>query len=180
MPKQYEKDNYISGKTFKLALSQGLYATVDLDHKDIVLAFTWCAASDRNGYTIAQTTYKDEHGKKKSLKLHHLIAGTPLKGHCIDHINGDPLDNRRANLRPCTKAQNNRNRHKIRGEVSYKGVRKVGERYRAEISHQNKRKSLGYHDTPEEAALAYNEAARLYHGEFAYLNDVSAALALAA
>lgn len=92
-----------------------------------------------------------------------------------DHINGDYLDNRKINLRVCTITQNNINRAKPIGcRVEYKGVdRKFGNStYRARIRLNNKRVHLGYFNTAKEAALAYNNAAVVMHGEFAILNDI--------
>lgn len=79
----------------------------------------------------------------------------------IDHVNGDGADNRWANLRLATPAENSRNR---RTSSEFKGVRKTKSgRYRAHIT-------LGVFDTAEEAAAAYDDAARLYHGRFAAVN----------
>jgi hypothetical protein len=94
----------------------------------------------------------------------------------VDHWNHDGLDNRRENLRVCTKAQNNHNCRKHRwhnGEYTsskYKGVcwNKTEKKWMAYIH----RKTLGYFRTEEEAALAYNAAATRDFGEFAVLNDI--------
>jgi len=93
----------------------------------------------------------------------------------VDHINGDNLDNRKKNLRLCTYAENNRNRKPLENKTSkYKGVG-LNKNYKiktwqARIVKNSKRYSLGYFKNEKEAALAYNQAAKKYFGEFAYLN----------
>lgn len=88
----------------------------------------------------------------------------------IDHINGNPFDNRLCNLRIATKAQNNRNAKKPSTNTSgLKGtslIRKTG-RWVAQINIKGKRKNLGRYDTREEAHLVYMEAAKQIYGEFA-------------
>lgn len=90
--------------------------------------------------------------------------------YCIDHINGNKLDNRICNLRLCTHAENMRNR-KINTNSSsgLKGVSfdKSKNRWRAVIKFQNKSITIGRFDTPELAHLAYCKAAAELHGEFA-------------
>lgn len=86
----------------------------------------------------------------------------------IDHINGDPWDNRAANLRLATSAQNTMNKPSNRTNTSgYKGVIREGLRWRAKIGVDGKTVHLGAFDSPEEAHRAYCEAAAKYHGEFA-------------
>jgi len=84
----------------------------------------------------------------------------------IDHINGKPFDNRIANLREATWAENNQNAKKnhsgIRGASGHSSKRG----WRAAISVNGKRIHLGTFDTKSEAALAYAEAEKQYHGEF--------------
>jgi hypothetical protein len=91
----------------------------------------------------------------------------------IDHIDRDPANNRLANLRSATHAQNSRNRRKKAGSSSsqYKGVVKVGpSRWDAYISKDGKRIYLGGYYSELEAAQAYDTAAQELHGEFACLN----------
>jgi len=90
----------------------------------------------------------------------------------IDHINRNGLDNRRANLRPATVAQNAWNSRRRKNRSGYKGVwfaRDKG-KFHAAIWHNNKREYLGYFDSPISAAKAYDLAAKKYHKEFAVLN----------
>jgi len=90
--------------------------------------------------------------------------------------NGDGLDNRRENLRIVTAAQNNYNRHpEKRPKTSrYKGVsmNRKSNRWQAHIKKGDERRYLGLYDSEQDAARAYNAAARHYFGEHAFVNDV--------
>lgn len=91
----------------------------------------------------------------------------------FDHINGNQLDNRRSNLRIATKQENGRNSRKKRSgtRTRYKGVGIArGGKFVARIKADREQIRLGRFDTEEEAARAYDAAARRYHGEFARLN----------
>lgn len=92
----------------------------------------------------------------------------PKQGMVVDHINGNPWDNRRENLRYCTNAQNSRNRRKVGGASRFKGVRKHRNSFQAQITFQRRHIHLGSNET--DAALAYDEAARNLFGQFAALN----------
>ena len=83
----------------------------------------------------------------------------------LDHINGDPADNRICNLREVSHAKNMQNIHKKSNTVSgIKGVSLFrGLQWKAQITHQYKATHLGYFATKEEAALAYAKAATVMH-----------------
>jgi hypothetical protein len=112
----------------------------------------------------------------------HRIVALASYGYLVDHINGDSLDNRSANLRLCNRSQNMRNRPKPRiakASSQWKGVsfcpHKAKQRkpWRARIHIGDRRiVRLGYFADEESAALAYNEAANVFFGEFARLNEI--------
>ena len=93
---------------------------------------------------------------------------------CVDHINHNGIDNRRANLRLATHRQNSYNRiHFTKNPSSkYKGVsfRKRTKKWDAKIRYDGKNKHIGSFKDEIEAAKAYDEAAKKYQGEFAALN----------
>ena len=111
-------------------------------------------------------------GRDKS--VHRVIMDAP-KGMDVDHINGDPLDNRKENLRLCTRRENCRNK-KVRADSKsgFKGVYvRPNDRYQAYIGDPAKKSrhiNLGTYGTPEEAARAYDKKAIELHGEYAVLN----------
>lgn len=97
-----------------------------------------------------------------------MVHGTIPDGAWIDHINGDKLDNRIANLRLCTHQENSRNRAPNSGKVLPKGVTEQGGRYRSVIrGAHGKPLHLGYFDTLGEAQYAYAMAARSKFGKYA-------------
>lgn len=92
-----------------------------------------------------------------------------------DHVNGNRLDNRRENLRICSKFDNMRNRGKqANNTAGYKGVFYSirARRWRAQIRVKGKSIHLGLFDETVDAAKAYNIAALAYFGEFAHLNEI--------
>jgi hypothetical protein len=106
--------------------------------------------------------------------LAHRLAWLHVHGewppHHIDHINGDPSDNRFANLRPATGSQNQANARKPRTNTSgYMGVRwhTAARKWEARIRLSGRQSSLGCFDCPAEAHAAYMAAAKKYYGEFA-------------
>ncbi len=95
----------------------------------------------------------------------------PDDGQVVDHINGDGLDNRRCNLRVCSQMQNLRNsRIRTDNTSGFKGVSPQCNRWQASISVSGRPIFLGSYATPEDAAAAYDHAARTHFGIFAALN----------
>jgi hypothetical protein len=105
--------------------------------------------------------------------MHHEILGK-VAGLEVDHINGDPRDNRRSNLRFVTKAQNQMNRTSVAASSGFKGVVRNKKGWAASINKRangvKTRYHLGTFKTPEEAAKAYDRAAIELFGEFAKTN----------
>jgi hypothetical protein len=122
------------------------------------------------------------NGKKTTaLFMHRLLMPDAPQ---VDHKDGNGLNNRRSNLRIADSTQQNANKPKRRGSHSsqFKGVHwveKLG-KFQARISTSEGRVSLGYFKNDVDAALAYDEAAVKYFGEFAKLNNVEAAAKKAA
>lgn len=120
------------------------------------------------------------NGKLKTTLLHRLIMGAK-PGQVIDHINGNSLDNRRCNLRICSRSQNQANRTKERlgkkgkFDHGFKGVTKHTKKglkkpWMARLAFEGKVYFSEKFHTPSEAAKAYDTLAKKHHGEFARLN----------
>jgi len=123
------------------------------------------------GYAI--TSIKDHTGKRKLVKLHRLLMNFPVGMH-VDHKDGNKSNYQLNNLRVATKNQNERNRPKRPNCSSiYKGVywNKTYKRWYASITLDNKLHYLGSFTNELAAAIAYNEKAKEFHGEFAVLNS---------
>lgn len=149
-----------------ILLPDGSSATVDDEDWERVSAVHWWRW-DR--HVIGRIR---ENGRRRTVQLSHTIL-TPAPGFVVDHKNGDPLDNRRQNLRVCTQGNNSKNRKRNKHSRSrYKGVRwrRSRRKWAAIIITDGRYKWLGTFDSEEEAARAYDAAARILHGEFARLN----------
>lgn len=155
----------------QIELSQGKFATVDDADYEFLRQWKWFArkAPDGKWYAV--------RGKRTLLGARHVQMSRALLGVSgkvvVDHINGDTLDNRRCNLRECSTAQNAINRGTPHNNKSgYKGVSWYARfnQWRAVIRVNYRLVHLGYFDSPEDAARAYDMAAKEHFGEFAVLN----------
>lgn len=133
---------------------------------------------DYRFYRVGHKNFKYVSIRKKKTSgitmLHRHLLNAPAHLQ-VDHINGNSLDNRQANLRLCTRLDNCRNRAKRFDSTSpYKGVlwNKQNKNWRVRIRVNWKPIEVGSFKTAEEAARAYNEAAVKYYGEFARINNV--------
>jgi hypothetical protein len=122
------------------------------------------------------TPYLPSRGKCRPTFVH-VFAFALLHGgwpdHMVDHVDRDKLNNRPDNLRPACHSTNGANCAPRSGS-GYKGVYPERGRWAARIGggahRQTKREYLGCHDTPEQAARAYDRRARELYGEYACLN----------
>lgn len=155
----------------EIPLTKGHFAIVDDDDYEDLARWKW---SYSDGYPVRKVQTATG---AKTYCMHRQIMQPP-DGYVVDHINGYRLDNRRANLRICTWAQNTINRPPNFQKQSspYKGVyfhkKRVANPWMARIRHNDTIHHLGVFPTAEDAAKAYNDAALKLHGEFAWLNDI--------
>lgn len=163
----------------KIPLTREQYAIVDDEDYAYLMQWKWYAnisGRKTNKYYARRVIYfSDEQKKKKATVIHmHRALLVPPDGMFIDHINGDTLDNRRENLRICTHTENSRNKHVIWGKSKFRGVswHKKSKKWSSYIRVDWKLKFIGDFTSEAAAALAYNEAAIKYFGEFAGLNKL--------
>lgn len=152
----------------RIPLTQGKYAIVDNEDFTKLSKYSW---HYNKGYARCAIS---QDGKQKIERMHSFLMKTP-KGMDTDHINGNKLDNRKSNLRICTRSQNKINQGLSRNNTSgFIGVHwhRPLKKWRAQISILNKKKHIGVFKTKEEAAKAYNDVAYKNFGEFARLNSI--------
>lgn len=112
------------------------------------------------------------HGKRVLNTMHRVILGLKEREIC-DHKDGNGLNNQRSNLRKATRSQNGANILKRSITSSkYLGVTKWGKKWKAQIKFNGSIVYIGVFKIEEDAAFAYNESAKKYHGEFASLNII--------
>jgi len=165
-------------KPYKLiALTQGQNVIVDATDFEWLSQWNWFAMWNpftRSFYANRRVKTVQINGKRRHIKISMAAQILdPKKGEIIDHRNHDTLDNRKDNLRKATRSQNVMNvRHKREGQ--YKGVHRRDNKkfagWRSMIGVNKKLVHLGTFRSPEEAARAYDEAAKKHFGEFAWLN----------
>lgn len=146
----------------KITLQSGKVVTIDEDDFGMASGRYWYV--NNHGYVCT----------RDAPQLHRMIMGAK-KGEIVDHRNGDPLDNRKCNLRLCNAHQSSCNRRIQKNNTSgFKGVslKKNTGKYDATIRVHGKDNYLGTFDNKVEAAKAYNKAAHRFHGEFASLNQL--------
>jgi hypothetical protein len=143
---------------------KGVEVLFNEEDRELFESRSWYVSS--HGYLVNKSK---RHG---AVYFHRLVMGNP-DGMLVDHVNRNTLDNRRENLRVCTKAENQRNhKRNNRNSSGYSGVyfHNRNKNWCAQITYNYATKHLGSFISAEEAAKAYDVAAKKLHGEFATLN----------
>jgi len=140
----------------KIPLSRGFKSSVDDEDFLLFSYYNWYASTTSDGHTYAKRVCKNDV-KRSSVYLHHCIIGKPPKGFCVDHINGNTLDNRKINLRIVSVSENNFNQ-KVTRDNKYSSIRGVhlhcqpGRKKRwMSVVHKNGHRETNYFCTREEA-----------------------------
>jgi len=142
---------------------KGYNVIIDKEDYKKINQFNWTPSNQRG------RVYFSMWINSKRVSMHRFLLNAK-KGTEIDHKNNNTFDNRKCNLRLCTRTQNRCNSRKQKNNTTgYKGVsyHKTTKKYRAQINNNKKRIHLGYFDDPKKAHEKYCHAAIKYYGEFA-------------
>lgn|SRR3990167_2249296 len=158
-----------------IPLTHDQFAKVDPEDYGRLTKFRWNAFwnNKRRYYRAIRHCYDKNTGKWKNVYMSREVMGSP-KDLVIDHVNHDTLDNRKSNLRPCRPKDNLRNKKRHKDNTSgFTGVCRAAhgsKSWEAKIGVSGKSIYLGSFRYKAQAAIAYNEAAIRYFGEFSCLN----------
>lgn len=158
-----------------IKLTQGKVCIVSPDDYLLVRGYRWYALKDKSGdyYAEANVPIVRKGDKPKVIRINRfLIPGAEM----VDHINGDTLDNRRSNIRGCTRSQNCINCKTNSKNISgVKGVHwhKQDRKWIARIKVNKKEVRLGAFDELSIAAMVRRQAEIKYYGEFARLPQLA-------
>jgi len=167
----YRRRKY--GYSFRrISIGEGKWTIVDAEDFYRLNNFHWYAGGSGDIYYAARIV-RTKARRIRTVYLHREVMKA-RKGRIVDHKNGDSLDNRRANLRLATSAQNLRNRGKTKRKTSSRFIgvyfHKQRQRWVSHVEHNGKVIWLGRFTNEVEAAKVRDKAAKKHHGEFARLN----------
>ncbi|HUV64953.1 MAG TPA: HNH endonuclease [Sedimentisphaerales bacterium] len=155
----------------RIKLTKGKFAIVDPEDFEQLNQYNWYCTY--YGYAARKIPKKDRKGKETRVLMHRELCPVPDEL-VVDHINRNPGDNRKANLRPATKQQNcwNAKIKKKRAETQYTGIhfdKRRGKWY-VHITLDGRSTTCGYYSDEVEAAKAYDRLVKQHRGEFGVLN----------
>lgn len=149
-----------------ISLSRGLCAKVSPEDYDELMLRSWFAKPMSSSH---EKYYAATSGGNRHDYMHRVIMDAK-KGEEVDHINRDPLDNRRSNLRICSRSENCANSTSRPNKYGYKGVTRCNNRprprYKGLVQWRGKLHYTKWFKTPFEAHLARVDLAKKLHGEF--------------
>lgn len=162
-PRTSKNTYVISGDTAILQTTKGVIFRVDVSDLEKVLKYTWCL--NRQGYLTANI-------RKKLVRLHRYLLEPP-DDKFVDHIDGDPTNNKRSNLRICSQTENARNtKIQKNNKTGYTGIRKTKDgMFNARITANRKEIHIGNYPTLKQAVAARKEAEKRHFAEFAASNS---------
>lgn len=151
----------VRGAELYITTKNGDIILADADNLELLSKSSWCIS--KTGYAVANI-------QKRVTRMHrHILADMLCDSDVVDHKNGNPLDNRKSNLRICSQRENGKNtRLKETNRLGIKGVRLTkSRRYNVRIVVDGKEVHVGNYTTVDAAIEARRQAEREYYGEFA-------------
>lgn len=153
----------------EVTLNKGIKMLIDSDVWDLFKHKKWFAVNShaRGNFYVMRASY----GKTET--LHRLIMGVNDRNVFVDHINHNTLDNRKCNLRLCTRSENARNLNSHKDSISkYLGVtlHKNRNKWQTQIKINGKNTYIGVFEKEIDAAMAYDKVAKIHHKQYANLN----------
>ncbi len=152
-----------------IPLTKGFSAKVDDEDYEYLMQWKW-------HYSAGYAERKEyQNGRQRPVKMHRVIMNAP-EGVLVDHIDGNPLNNQKSNLRFSTHSTNAMNMKKHRGMSPYKGVAFDRGYFRVQIWKDNKKVFSVMTSNERYAAMIYDLNASLLFGPYARLNFTGADL----
>lgn len=136
----------------KIKLTQGKYALVDDEDYGFLSRHKWCVHKTRGGILYVETHLEND----KKMYMHRMVFGSVRRNCELDHINRNPLDNRKNNLRVATRSENMINRRIFKNKIygNFKGVTFVRKKWIARVNRNNKAIHIGSFETMLKAKRA--------------------------
>lgn len=143
----------------ELEIEPGFVVLLDDEDFYKVSAMKW---RNRGGYAY-------DNGGDLTLSMHRLVMGFPNQS--VDHIDRNPRNNQKSNLRLCDHSQNGANQKKrVDAKLTFKGIVKQRSNYYARVKVRGITHRAGPFVTQQEAAEEYDRMTTWHHGEYAATN----------